>query len=111
MKFCPWDFFVVVVTRRVACPDDEVYGVFEVFVNPVEGCIDQGYGRIAVRGFCAELACRALTSMTGLVIFGGGVSLVEGIWVEVCGRVSESLAREANGKGLAVLPVMCKNLP
>ena len=78
------DVLVIVVARRVAGPDYEVEGAFEVFVDPVEGCVDERDGGVAVRCLGAEFASWAVTSVACLFFAGGGVGFVEGVRVEVC---------------------------
>lgn len=45
---CPWQFFVVVMARRVASPYDEVDFILDVVLYPLERLVDQGVGRVAI---------------------------------------------------------------
>ena len=68
---------------RISSPNDEVYSIFEIVIDPTESRVDKGFRRVAVRGFCAEDASRSIASMAGVVFFGRGVGFIEPIRVEI----------------------------
>ena len=68
---------------RVARPDDEIYLVLQVLVDPSKGLIDEGKRRVAVAGFCAKVARWAFAPMTGMFFVSGRVVLVEGVRVKI----------------------------
>ena len=68
---------------RVASPDNEVYLVLQVLVDPPKGFIDEGERRVAIAGLCTKVARWAFASMTGIFFVGGGVVLVEGVRVQI----------------------------
>jgi hypothetical protein len=82
------NLLVVVVTRRIAGPDDKVDRVLEFVADPVEGGIDEGDGRVAVGCLGTVEACGTMTSVTRAVFVYGRVDLVEGIRMEVCRMAS-----------------------
>ena len=55
-----------------------------MLVDPVEGGIDKEERGVAIRSFCTVFAGGTVGSVASLIIFGGCVSFVEGIRVEVC---------------------------
>ena len=67
----------------ISSPNDEVYGIFQIVINPLEGSVDKGLRRVAVRGFRAEDASRPIASMAGVVFFGRRVGLIKLIRVEI----------------------------
>ena len=83
----------------ISSPNDEVYGIFQIVIDPLEGSVDKGFGRVAVRSFRAEDASRPIASMAGVVFFGRGVGLIELVRVEIWQTsvyyrgLAESLAR------------------
>ena len=71
------------MSSRISSPNDEVYSIFKIFIDPTESSVDKGFRRVAVRGFRAEDASRSIAPMAGVVFFGRRVGLVEPIRVEV----------------------------
>lgn len=82
-NFCgtPRNLFIGVVAGRVACPDDEINLVFDIFGDPFESLVDQSEGCIAIRGFSTIIACRSFSSMARALLVRGGMGSVEGIWM------------------------------
>lgn len=54
---------VIVVSRRVASPYNEVYVVFYIVVYPFERLVDESKGRVAARRLCAVNTRRATVTM------------------------------------------------
>ena len=83
----------------ISSPNDEIYGIFQIVIDPMEGSVDKGFRRVAVCGFRAEDASRPIASMAGVVFFGRRVGLIELISVEIWQTsvdyrgLGESLAR------------------
>ena len=67
----------------ISSPNDEVYGIFQIVIDPLEGSVDKGSRRVAVRGFRAEDASRPIASMAGVLFFGRGVGLIELVRMEI----------------------------
>ena len=63
LVFCPWYPFVIVMASRIASPNDEVYRIFQMLVDPVEGGIDKKERGVAIRSFCTEFSGGALASV------------------------------------------------
>ncbi len=76
-----WDEFVVVVTSGIAGPDDEVDGIFEMVVDPLERSIDQGEGRVTIGLLGAEDAGIARAPVASIIAVCGGGLAVEWVWV------------------------------
>lgn len=74
---------VIIMACRVTRPDHEVYGIFEVFVYPVESRIDQSKGGVAIASLSPICSCRSRTTMTCIVFCRRGIYLVERIRVEI----------------------------
>lgn len=68
---CPRNLIITVMTRGVTSPDDKVYRIFQVLVDPMECCINEGYRRVAIRGFGAECTSRPSPSVTGFLSLSG----------------------------------------
>ncbi len=75
---------IVVVTSRIASPDDEVDGIFEIVVDPLESSIDQGEGRVTISLLGAKDASIAYAPVASIIAVCGGRLTVEWIWVEIC---------------------------
>ena len=80
--------FIVVVSRRVARPDDEVDVVLDILVDPLERLVDERERRVAARRLGAIHARRPMSAMAGCVRRCARVGLVKRIGVEVWKRVS-----------------------
>lgn len=81
----PWDFVIVVVSRRVAGPYNKVYIVLDVVFNPLERLVDERKRGVASCGFCAIEASGSAFAMARSVGFCARICLVERVWVKVCG--------------------------
>lgn len=103
----PRMFLVVVVTGRVAGPDDEIDFIADVVTNPVEGGVDQRQRGVAARRLGAVVARCAVATVAGAVLGGAAIGLVEGVGVEVCETESACDAISRAG----CVPVMWRNLP
>lgn len=105
----PRNRIVIVVSRRVASPYDEVYFVFQVVVYPFERLVDERKGRVAARRLCAVNAGRATLAMARRIRGGTRVCLVERVRMEV---YTDTLAASTTSQiNVADLPVICRNLP
>jgi hypothetical protein len=71
------------VSRRVPGPDDEIHVIGYIVLDPVHGRVDEGYGRVAARGFGTIVACRSMFSVAGSVRLGARIRLVVRVWMEV----------------------------
>lgn len=80
------DLFVIRVTRRVSGPDDKVYRVLQVCLDPSEGRVDERKRRVAVAHLGAVVACGAGSSMACRIALGGRMDLVERVRMQVCVR-------------------------
>ena len=67
----------------ISSPNDEVYSIFQILIDPTESSVDKGFRRVAVRGFRAKDASRPIASMAGVVFFGRRVGLIEPVRVEI----------------------------
>lgn len=67
----------------ISSPNDEVYRIFQIVIDPSESSVDKGFRRVAVRGFGAEDASWPIASMAGVFFFGRRVGLIEPIRVEI----------------------------
>jgi len=83
---CSRNLFVIVVTSRIACPDDKVNRVSDLLIYPIECRVDKRDGRVAIRSFRSIISSRAVSSMTGITFFGRRVGLVEAIGMEIWSR-------------------------
>lgn len=72
------------MTSRIASPDNEVDGIFEIVVDPLESSIDQGEGRVTVGLLGAEDAGIASAPVASIITVCGGGLAVEWVWVEIC---------------------------
>jgi hypothetical protein len=79
---------IVVVTRRVSCPDDKVDLIPKLFPNPFYRLVDQCYGAVAIADLSTVDAGRALSTVTGSVFGCGGVYFVETVGMEVWGGLA-----------------------
>ena len=64
LLFRPRQLFIIVMSCRVASPDDEVYRIFEIRFDPSEGLVDQRVWGVAFGVFCPVQAGRTGPSMT-----------------------------------------------
>lgn len=62
------DPLVVVVTDRVAGPDDEIDLILDILFDPTERLVDQGEGRIAVRPLLSKVSCLPFAVVAGTVV-------------------------------------------
>jgi hypothetical protein len=99
---------VIVVSGRVACPDNKIYIILDVLVYPIERLVDESERRVAAGSLCAVYAGRPTLAMTCCLFLRTRVRLVEWIWVEVC---MSSVANLPCTWKLAGLPVIWRNLP
>lgn len=76
-------FLVAIMACSVASPDDKIDLVLEVGTNPVESCVYEGHGRVAVGGFGAIRASGPLSTVAGEASPRGGVYFVELIGMEI----------------------------
>lgn len=74
---------VVIVSRRVAGPDDKIHVIGYIVLDPVHGRVDEGNGRVAARCFGAIVAGRSMFSVAGSVRLGARIRLVVRVWMEV----------------------------
>lgn len=81
----PWNFVIVIVSRRVAGPYNKIYIVLDVVFYPFERLIDERKGRVASGSFCAIEASRPAFAMARCVSFCARICLVERVWMKVCG--------------------------
>ncbi|KAL8881566.1 MAG: hypothetical protein Q9198_001250 [Flavoplaca austrocitrina] len=84
LSLAAWDELVVIVTSGIAGPDDEVDGIFEIVVDPLESSIDQGEGGITIGFLGAEDAGIARAPVASIIAVCGGELAVEWVWVEIC---------------------------
>jgi hypothetical protein len=78
------------VPGGVARPYDEIDVLLDVVVYPLECLVDECVGRVAAGGLCAVYACGPALAMACCLGCGAGISLVEGIWVEVLPELLDS---------------------
>lgn len=71
------------MSSRVASPDDKIDLVFEMVVEPLKRCIDEGEWRITIGRLGAEDACRAGITMACRLCRCGGEGFVESIWMKI----------------------------
>ena len=71
------------MSSGVPSPNDKVYSIFQIVIDPSESSINKGLRRVAVCGFRAEDASWPIASMAGVFFFGGRVGLIESIGVEI----------------------------
>jgi hypothetical protein len=76
--------FVIVVSGRVARPDDKVDVVSYVVLDPFESDIEERLRRVAGRSFGAIDASRAGSSMAGAFFGRRRVGLVVRVLVDIC---------------------------
>lgn len=88
LPLCSGNFLVVVVPCRVARPDDKVYAVPDIVVDPLERLVDERVGRVAGGRLCAVYARGAMFAVASSVCCGARVCLVVGVRMKVCGRPS-----------------------
>ncbi len=79
LLLAPWKFLIIVVPCRVTSPDDKVDVVFKILFNPLEGRVDKGIWRVAVRCLGAIDSSRTLEAVAGGFFIGGRVHFVERI--------------------------------
>ena len=105
-----WVVLIVVVTRRVSCPDDKVDLISKLFSNPFYCLVDQRYRAVAIADLGAVDAGRAFAMVTGSVFGCVRIYFVETVGMEVWG----GLVWTGYNKCLVVFlhaPVMCKKRP
>lgn len=88
LLLCAGVLLIVVVSRRVACPNDEINIILDVVLDPLERLVHQRIWRIASRRLCAVDASRSSLAVTCCLLGGARVRLVEGVRVEICNRSS-----------------------
>lgn len=71
------------MARRVASPDDKVYVVLDIVLDPFERLVDEGEGGVAGRRLCAVDTGGPMAAMAGGICSGARVRLVEGVGMEV----------------------------
>lgn len=69
--FCPRQLLIIVVTSRVASPDDEIDLALQVRIDPSESLIDEGKWRIAIGGFRAVQTRDSRAPVTFCIFFCG----------------------------------------
>jgi hypothetical protein len=70
LLLCPGDFFIIVMSRRVACPYNKVYVILDVVIDPLECLVDEGERRVAAGSFCAVDTGRSSFAMACCVRCG-----------------------------------------
>lgn len=84
LRLGAWDELVVIVTSRIASPDDKVDRVFEVVIDPLESSVDQAEWRVTVGLLSTEYSSITLAPVASIVAVCGGGLTVEWIWVIIC---------------------------
>ena len=97
------DVFVVVMTRTVARPYDEIDAVGDIVFDPLERGIDQRNWAVAVAEFGTVRSGRSGATMTSSLLLGRCIVFVERIWVEICRCSGAVSCSEGHAPGASLL--------
>jgi hypothetical protein len=98
LLLCAGVLLIVVVSRRVACPNNEIDFIPDVVLDPLERLVHQRIWRIASRRLCTVDASRSSLAVACCLFGGARVRLVEGVRVEICDMSSAAGSHSISSK-------------
>ena len=111
LLLCAGVLLIVVVSRRVACPNDEINVIPDVVLDPLERLVHQRKRRITPRRLCAVDASRPSLAVACCVLGGARVRLVERVRVEICNLSSAAGSYSVSHQNHMNSPVTCRKRP